>query len=276
MLANVLLFLWCVAFLLLGAGLLHLLPRLGSAGVRLSEACCEAPLLDWVVFYFTGLPLIVGPWVGGWGGFLSAVFAQFVTYLIWEAIHEAVHRNATKGPRIVKVLNKRFGFVRNQTAVHITALVTPIFLLVRVAQVVLYPQLVALVNFPAYNAGDWVKVSRQKFGGLVGHDLIWCLYCDWMTGVWSLGTEMLRNVESFWCPIRFSCEKKCANCTQDFPDLDNGWVPANGTMQDVVETLHRQYPSPEMPQAWFGHPSRRPVETASRQEAEGKAESLKG
>ena len=37
---------------------------------------------------------------------------------------------------------------------------------------------------------------------VIGHALIWCLYCDWMTGVWSLGTEMLRNVESFWYPIR--------------------------------------------------------------------------
>ena len=50
--------------------------------------------------------------------------------------------------------------------------------------------------------------KAAKVEGLVGHDRIWCLYCDWMTGVWSLGTEMLRNVESFWCPLRFSSDAK--------------------------------------------------------------------
>jgi hypothetical protein len=54
--------------LLLGAGLLHLLPRMGQAGKRLSEAACRAPLLDVVVCYFTVLPLIIGPLVAGLGG----------------------------------------------------------------------------------------------------------------------------------------------------------------------------------------------------------------
>ena len=51
-------------------------------------------------------------------------------------------------------------------------------------------------------------------------DLIWCLYCDWMTGVYAFGGEMLRNVESFWCPIRFYDGKKCENCKIDFPDIE--------------------------------------------------------
>ena len=121
----------------------------------------------------------------------------------------------------------------------------------------IYPLLVWLINLPPYKAADWVSVSRQKFSGLVGHDLIWCLYCDWMTGVWSLGTEMLRNVESLGCPIRFSCEKKCANCAIDFPDVNSGWVHASGNMADVVKTLDRMYPSPKKPQTWFGHPLRK-------------------
>ena len=36
----------------------------------------------------------------------------------------------------------------------------------------------------AYKQAEWVNVSRTKFDGLVGHDLIWCLYCDWR---WSDG-----------------------------------------------------------------------------------------
>ncbi len=78
-----------------------------------------------------------------------------------------------------------------------------------------------------------------------------------MTGVWSLATEMLRNVESFWCPIRFSCEKKCANCAIDFPDVNNGWVHATGNMADVVKTLEHMYPPAKDFQYWFGHPLRK-------------------
>ncbi len=81
-----------------------------------------------------------------------------------------------------------------------------------------------------------------------------------MTGVWSLGTEMLRNVESFWCPIRFSGTAKCENCTIDFPDIDNGWVQADATMDDVEKVWKEKYneKDPAAPNAWFGHPSRHP------------------
>ena len=266
MLANLLLFFAIALALLMGAGLLHLIPRMGEMGKRLSDACCRAPLLDMIVGYFTILPLIVGPLVAGWAGLLGVVLAQLATLLIWQTIHEAVHRDAVKGPRIIKVIHKKFGACRNLTALYITALVIPVFWLVRMAQVILYPNLVRLVHFPPYDAADWISVSRQKFSGLVGHDLIWCLYCDWMTGVWSLGTEMLRNVESFWCPIRFSCEKKCANCAIDFPDVNDGWVHASGTMSDVVKTLDRMYPPAKELQSWFGHSLReaRPATLAAK------------
>ena len=257
MLADLVLFCFLSVGLLAGAGFLHLLPRLGSAGWRISEACCRAPLLDLIVCYFTILPLVVGPLIAGWRGLLSGVLAQLVTLLTWQTIHEIVHRDAVKGPRIIKVLNKKFGALRNLTAVYVTGFAIPIFWFVRMAELILYPPLVKLVHFPAYNSADWISVSRQKFSGLVGHDLIWCLYCDWMTGVWSLGTEMLRNVESFWCPIRFSCEKKCANCEIDFPDVNQGWVHASGNMSDVVKTLDRMYPPAEQVQTWFGHPLRK-------------------
>jgi hypothetical protein len=132
----------------------------------------------------------------------------------------------------------------------VTAIVTPLFALVRLAEVFIYPPLHWLVGLPDYNSGEWVNVSRQKFCGLVGHDLIWCLYCDWMTGIWSLGTEMLRNVESFWCPIRFYSDKKCANCAIDFPDVADGWVPADGTMAQVADTIDRMHGNGD--HSWFG------------------------
>ena len=139
----------------------------------------------------------------------------------------------------------------NHTAIWITALAVPLFWFVRIGEWVIYPPLTWLVKFPPYKSAEWVNVSRQKFDGLIGHDLIWCLYCDWMTGVWSLGTEMLRNVESFWCPIRFYDGNKCENCKTDFPDIDNGWVDADGNMADVVKVLQDKHADGD--HSWFGH-----------------------
>lgn len=244
------------AALLAAAALLHLLPRLGTAGKSVSTALCRAPLLDLVITYFTAAPLIVGPVLGGWVGVAAAISGQVAAVLIWTPLHELAHPQARRGPRIVHVLNRSVGRFRNHAAVWTTALAVPLFWLVRVGELVIYPPLTWLVRFPRYNQGEWVNVSRQKFQGLVGHDLIWCLYCDWMTGIWSLGTEMLRNVESFWCPIRFDSAKKCDNCRIDFPDLDNGWVRADGSMADVASVIESRYPPGHRPNTWFGHPAR--------------------
>jgi hypothetical protein len=247
------------AAMLVGAGICHLVPKLGNTGKRVAESFCRAPGLDVVITYFTILPMVIGPIIGGWLGLLGGIAGQILGMVLWEAIHEQVHRDATRGPRIVKVINAKVGPLRNSMATWTTAVVTPLFWVIRVAEVCVYPILTALVRLPAYNDAEWVNVSRQKFQGLVGHDLIWCLYCDWMTGVWSLATEMLRIVESFWCPIRFASGKKCENCVIDFPDIDGGWVPADGTMEDVTATLDRMYTS-EGDHPWFGHRVRVTVE----------------
>jgi len=65
---------------------------------------------------------------------------------------------------------------------------------------------------------------------------------------------MLRNVESFWCPIRFDHSKKCENCAIDFPDLDGGWVDANSDMAEVAQVLEKAHTGST--HAWFGHPVR--------------------
>lgn len=255
----------CSLALLAGSGALHLVGRLGAPGRALSDWFCRAPGLDLLIMYFTVVPMIVGPFVGaanvaGWWGWLAGlgvgVASQVSMVMVWTVLHELANRKHLKGPRIVSNINSRVGRFRNHAAVWITALAVPLFALVRIAEYVVYPPLTWLIRLPKHNNGDWVNVSRHKFEGLVGHDLIWCLYCDWMTGVWSLGTEMLRNVESFWCPIRFSSTKKCENCKLDFPDVDNGWAPADGTMADVVEALDKHYPGPGGDNQWFGHPAR--------------------
>ena len=243
-----------VAAMLSGAGVLHLLPRLGSAGKALSERFCQAPMLDLLITYFTIAPLIVGAALDGWAGLGAGLVGQLVALQVWEVLHEAAHPEARRGPRIVKVLDRKVGMLRNRAAVWTTALAVPLFWLVRLAELIVYPPLTWLVGLPRYRHAEWVNVSRQKFEGLVGHDLIWCLYCDWMTGIWSLGSEMLRNVESFWCPIRFASGKKCENCRIDFPDIEAGWVDAGGTMAQVAETLDAMYGHGH--HGWFGHPTR--------------------
>ncbi len=241
--------------MLLVAGVLHLLPALGAK--TLNAALCRAPMLDLIVTWFTIVPLIVGPIVAGWIGLAAAIVGQISALLIWQTLHELANARARKGPRIVKVVNRLVGWPRNHAALWVTAITVPVFWLVRLSQIVLYPLLTLLIGLPRYNSGAWVNVSRQKFSGLVGHDLIWCLYCDWMTGIWSLGSEMLRNVESFWCPIRFDNSKKCENCQIDFPDVNAGWVAPDATMADVTAKWDEMYSTTKPgDRAWFGHPVR--------------------
>ena len=258
---------------LLGAAILHLIPRLGSPGKALAAWLCRAPGLDVMITYFTVAPMFAGayfgvrllsgtpeqpasPWLAALLGFLAAVLGQVVAVCVWTVLHELANRKHCKGPRIVHTLNRKVGRVRNHTAVWWTALAVPLFWFVRLAEYIVYPPLTWLIRLPKYNTADWVNVSRQKFDGLVGHDLIWCLYCDWMTGVWSLGGEMLRNVETFWCPIRFDSSKKCDNCQHDFPDVAERWTPSNSTMAEVTRRLDENYPGPNGDNSWWGHPAR--------------------
>ncbi len=267
--------------MLAGAAVVHVIPRLRPAGRALSEWLCRAPGLDVVITYFTAGPMIVGlvagarlgaagegawPWVHALAGLLAAVLGQIASVMVWTVAHELANRRHVKGPRIVHVINRKVGRVRNHAAVWWTAWAVPVFWVIRLAEYFVYPPLIWLVRFPRYKSAEWVNVSRHKFRGLVGHDLIWCLYCDWMTGVWSLGAEMLRNVETFWCPIRFDSEKKCENCRHDYPDIEGGWAPADSDMAEVVRRLDENYPGPGGRNTWWGHPARLTVSAPKRNE----------
>jgi len=232
----------------------------GTAGKALMERCARVPLLDLLILYFVYGPGLLGYFIPRGQGaefaqaglsMLAAIGGQILGCLLWIACHEFAHRNTHKGDRIHKVMSARVGFVRNHLAVWWTLLAFPLFGLVRLAEIFLYPALIWLVKFPRYRQREWINVSRQKFDGLVGYDRLWCLYCDWMTGVWSLGGEMLRNVESFWCPIRFSSPEKCGNCKHDFPDIDGGWISAEGSLPEVTQLLQEKY-SRGGPNSWFG------------------------
>lgn len=246
---------WVFGLELAGAIALTLLPRFGQVGQTIGQFCSRAPGLDMLLTLMIVVPWLMSGFAFGWVALGSALIGQILALQVWVVGHELTHRPATHGPRITSYLNKRYGWWRNHLALWVTAIVLPVFFLIRAAEAFVYPFLVWLLNFKAYNQAEWVNVSRQKFEGLVGNDLIWCLYCDWMTGVYSLGAEMLRNVESFWCPIRFYSDKKCENCSLDFPDITQGWVAADGTMQEVVQTLQEKMPV-KGPWSWFGDPDR--------------------
>lgn len=247
-------------------GLLRLIPRLGAAGTRIGAWLCRAPGLDLVVSLLTWVPPTVLGIRYGWRGVVGSIIGQVLGMLVWMFAHEIANRKSMRGPRIGAFLNRTVGRLNNHIALWATAAAVPVFLFIRVAELFIYPILTRRVGLPRYRHAEWVNVSRQKFQGLVGHDLIWCLYCDWMTGVYALGAEILRNVESFWCPIRFADRKKCDNCKLDFPDIERGWVVPEGTMGDVVSTLDKMYgPSatgdlpPDQRHPWFGHPVRKTV-----------------
>jgi len=238
---------------LLVAILLTRVARCGRVGRQLSDILAHAPWLDGVVAALTWVPWVAAALMAGWVAVVTTLIGQIVVFYIWVVAHEAMNRQAVRGPRIVRTLNRIVGRGRNHAALWVSVIGLPALWAIRVTEIVGYYPLVWLLGFPRYRQGDWVNVSRYKFDGLVGHDLIWCLYCDWMTGIWSLGSEILRNVESFWCPIRFDDSKKCENCRWDFPDIDGGWVAADGTMHDVEKTLMQRYADGQ--RSWFGHPS---------------------
>jgi hypothetical protein len=113
---------------------------------------------------------------------------------------------------------------------------------------------VAAARLSSYKQSEWVQVSRQKFEGLVGHDLVWCLYCDWMTGVYSLGAEILRNVESFWCPIRFYDGKKVRQLRGRFPRREQRLGSARRDDDRRLAKMEEMYGDGR--REWFGHPTR--------------------
>ena len=149
--------------LLLGAAILHLLPKLGPAGKAISRSLCQGFGLDLMITYFTVTPMIVGPILLGWLGLLAAMVGQVVGLLVWTQLHELAHPAARKGPRIVHALNRSVGRWRNHTAVWITALAVPVFWVIRVAEWVVYPPLTWIVRLPKYKSAEWVNVSRHKF-----------------------------------------------------------------------------------------------------------------
>lgn len=218
----------------------------------LTEKIEVAPVLDFFVSLFTWVPWVVGFLFGGWPGVLGAVGAQVAGLHGFCLAHRAIR--GKKGRTLTGAQGKLLGPVRNQICLLLQTPAVLVFAMVRLAEILLYPPVAWLGKLPTYKSSEWIKLSRHKYDGLIGYDLLWCWYCDWMTGVWALGGEMLRNIESFWCPIQFLDPQKTRNVSVDFPDAKK-WAPPDGTMEDAVRVFEAHYDG-KRKNSWWGHPDR--------------------
>ena len=219
-----------------------------------TEKIAEAPLLDIFVSLFTWVPWVVGGWLMGmgWEGVAAAVVGQLFFLHAFCLTHRAL-RGKT-GRTLTDAQGRILGPFRNQLCLMVQTPAIIVFAQVRLAEIFLYPPVAWLGKLPTYRSSEWVNLSRHKYDGLIGYDLLWCWYCDWMTGLWALGSEMLRNIESFWCPIQFRDAKKNRNASTDFPDIEK-WAPADGKMEDAVRAFEAHYDG-KRPNSWWGHPDR--------------------
>jgi len=248
-----------VSFFLFGLLELGIIAALILASRR-SDRFIVVPGLDIAISALTWIPWLLAGLLLGWHGVFGCVLGQIAAMEAFCFWHEREYEKK-HGPRPATILGTLNGLTspaKNYVALLATLPALPAFLLIRFSELTTYPALVRLIRLPPYNHSEWVSVSRQKFGGLVGHDLVWCLYCDWMTGIYALGGEMLRNLESFWCPIRFYPGKKCENCKLDFPDIPH-WVPPDGTLEDVEKKLVEKYAGRKW-NSWWSHPERKTPE----------------
>lgn len=221
-----------------------------------SDFFCLAYGLDTAISLLSWIPWLAASFYAGKTGVFAAVIAQVLMIYVFNFVHgQIIHKQ--KGDTVKDALNKVVGPLRNHLGLFVSLGAVPVFLILRFGEIVLYAPLRWILGFPKYKEEEWINISRQKIDGLVGHDMTWCLYCDWMTGVYSYGAEMLRNVESFWCPLKFQNDKKCENCKIDFPDIEK-WAEADGTIQDLHDLVLDKY-STDMnePNPWFGHESRK-------------------
>jgi hypothetical protein len=243
-------FLLHAAYILAGLFVAGVASRLAFS---ISERIVRAPFLDLLISIFTWIPWAVGFLLNGWMGVLSALFGQFLGIYVFCFLDRAIR--GTPADTLTAAQARVLGPLRNHLALLATTPATVAFIAVRLTELLVYPLVARLAKLPTYKTSEWVNLSRHKYQGLTGPDLLWCWYCDWMTGIWALGSEMLRNIESFWCPIRCRDEAKNRNAATDFPDVEK-WAPADAGVAEAIKVFEEHYDG-QRKNSWFGHTDRR-------------------
>src|SRR5437868_4377576 len=71
-------------------------------GGSFAQRLARAPMLDVLVALFTWIPWLTAVITGGWIGLAGTVVGQFIALYVWIFLHESMHREAARGPRIVR------------------------------------------------------------------------------------------------------------------------------------------------------------------------------
>src|SRR5438094_10311263 len=91
------------------AGLLHLIPRLGAAGARISAWLCRARGLDLIVALFTWVPPTVLGILDGWPGVAGAIPGHVLGAPVSMFAHELANRPFANRPASRTFLNRPVG-----------------------------------------------------------------------------------------------------------------------------------------------------------------------
>jgi hypothetical protein len=207
---------------------------------RRCDWLARPPAIDLIVILYTvapwGAAWIVGMrihqhWAGGFGGLATSAAAQIIALELFDFIHlRYALRSGIRSLEINGAIERKFGKWNNRVCLWLTIPSIPFFLANRFGFMG-YVIFEKLLGFTHFNTADYITVSRQKIKNLIGADLVWCLYCDWMTGGWTLTTEILNEVESFWCPLQFADHGKCEKCAQFF--RTGHWAQPGCTSQEM-------------------------------------------
>src|SRR5262245_44808051 len=104
-----------------------LLQLIAKASSKLSDVFARAPILDLIVAAITWVPWVWGCVFAGWIGLAGAILGQLIGSYAWCFSHEMLHREAARGPRIVKFLNRTVGRWQNHVALWVTLIALPGF-----------------------------------------------------------------------------------------------------------------------------------------------------
>lgn len=155
------------AFILGGLFLAGVACRIAFA---ISEKIVRAPFLDILISVFTWIPWAVGFWLNGWIGVLSALFAQWLGIYVFCLMDRVIR--GKPADTLTAAQGRVIGPFRNHLALLATTPATVAFVAVRLTEILVYPVVAWLAKLPTYKSSEWVNLSRHKYAGLIGPDLL--------------------------------------------------------------------------------------------------------